>query len=69
MAELRLPDVDDDFSPDPPAHEEIEFDHAIEFDISLLNQAAPGRTPGVGPLERDRPDHVAVRATQWPAAG
>ena len=42
MAELLLPDVDDDFSPDPPAHEEIEFDHAIEFDISLLNQAARG---------------------------
>jgi hypothetical protein len=42
MAELQLNDVDDDFSPDPPSHEEIEFDHIIEMDISLLNQAARG---------------------------
>jgi hypothetical protein len=42
MAELLLNDVDEDFSPDPPTHEEIEFDHVIEFDISLLNQAARG---------------------------
>jgi hypothetical protein len=42
MAELLLNDVDDDFSPDPPTREEIEFDHIIEFDISLLNQAARG---------------------------
>jgi hypothetical protein len=42
MAELSLNYVDEDFSPDPPAHEEIEFDHIIEFDISLLNQAARG---------------------------
>jgi hypothetical protein len=42
MAELLLNDVDDDFSSDPPSHEEIEFDHVIEFDISLLNQAARG---------------------------
>ena len=65
MAELLLPDVDDDFSPDPPAHEEIEFDHAIEFDISLLNQAARDEHLA-WTLSSD--DHVAVRATQWPAA-
>jgi hypothetical protein len=43
MAELALNIVDgDDFEPDPPTWEEIEFDHIIEFDISLLNQAARG---------------------------
>ena len=67
MAELLLPDVDDDFSPDPPAHEEIEFDHAIEFDISLLNQAARGEHLAWALSARSL-DHVAVRATQWPAA-
>ena len=42
MAELLLNYADEDFSPDPPTQEEIEFDHVIEFDISLLNQAARG---------------------------
>jgi hypothetical protein len=42
MAEPSLNYVDEDFSPDPPTHEEIEFDHVIEFDISLLHQAARG---------------------------
>ena len=42
MAELALNYGDEDFSPDPPTHEEIEFDYVIEFDISLLNQAARG---------------------------
>ena len=42
MAELFPNYADEDFSPDPPTHEEIEFDHVIEFDISLLNQAARG---------------------------
>jgi hypothetical protein len=28
--------------PDPPSHEEIVFDHIVEFDIGLLNQAARG---------------------------
>jgi hypothetical protein len=42
MAELSLNYSDEDFSPDPPTHEEIEFDHVIESDISLLNQAARG---------------------------
>ena len=67
MAELLLPDVDDDFSPDPPAHEEIEFDHAIEFDISLLNQAARDEHLAWA-LSSAMLRHVAVRATQWPAA-
>jgi hypothetical protein len=42
MAELSLNYGDEDFSLHPPSHEEIEFDHIIEFDISLLNQAARG---------------------------
>jgi hypothetical protein len=42
MAELLLNNVDDDFAPDPPTHEEIEFDHIVEMDICLLNQAARG---------------------------
>jgi hypothetical protein len=41
MAELLLNDVDD-FSPDPPSYEEIEFNHIVEMDISLLDQAARG---------------------------
>ena len=42
MAELHLNDADDDFSTDPPSYEEIQFDHIVELDISLLNQAARG---------------------------
>lgn len=43
MAEPILSIVnEDDFSAEPPSHEEIEFDHIIKFDISLLNQAARG---------------------------
>jgi hypothetical protein len=43
VAEPLLTIVDgDDFEPDLPTPEEIEFDHIIEFDISLLNQAARG---------------------------
>ena len=42
MAELSLNYVDEEFSPDPPTQEEIELDHVIESDISLLNQAARG---------------------------
>ncbi|ANY83003.1 hypothetical protein BB934_32845 (plasmid) [Microvirga ossetica] len=42
MAELFPNYADEDFSPDPPTHEEIGFDHIVEFDISLLNQAARG---------------------------
>jgi hypothetical protein len=42
MAELSLNYVDEDCSPAPPTHEEIEFDHSIEMNICLLNQAARG---------------------------
>jgi hypothetical protein len=42
MAELFLNYADEDFSPDPPTHEEIEFDGTIEHIICLFDQAARG---------------------------
>ena len=42
MAELFLNYADEDFSPDPPTHEEIEFDDTIEHIICIFNQAARG---------------------------
>jgi signal transduction histidine kinase len=42
MAELALNYDDEDFSPDPPSWEEIEFDYTIESILGLLNQAARG---------------------------
>jgi hypothetical protein len=42
MAELLLNDVDEDFSPDPPTWDEIDFDYTIESIVGFLNQAARG---------------------------
>jgi hypothetical protein len=47
MAELLLNDADDDFSPNPPTWDQIDFDYTIESIIGLLNQATRGNTsPG-----------------------
>jgi hypothetical protein len=39
IAELELSYGDEDFSPDPPSWEEIDFDHTIESILALRDQA------------------------------